>query len=284
MDNFLAIIVKPDNIPIVGMVLIFGLALWWSIRQSIRHAPEIDTDAPGKLHTWPYLTRVELLAALVLIIVLIIWSILIDAPLEEAANPTVTPNPAKAPWYFLGLQEMLVYFDPWIAGVVLPSLIIIGLMLIPYLDTNEKGNGSYSLIERPFAASVFIFGFFVLGLMMIVLGVFFRGPGWNFFWPWEYWDPHKVVAITNVDLPQALGIMSPAGAFIIGAICVLGWYGSGVVYYIFFRRGPVIIKLGLVRYVLVSFLLLTMLAVPVKVLLRLLFNIKYVWVTPWFNV
>ena len=75
---------------------------------------------------------------------LLVWSLLVDAPLEEPANPTRTPNPSKAPWYFLGLQEMLVFFDPWHAGVVLPSFIIIGLMVIPYIDINPKGNGYYT--------------------------------------------------------------------------------------------------------------------------------------------
>ena len=79
----------------------------------------------------------------VLTIVLVVWGIALQAPLEQPASSTVAPNPSKAPWYFLGLQEMLVYFDPWMAGVVLPSLIIVGLMAIPYIDTNKNGNGYY---------------------------------------------------------------------------------------------------------------------------------------------
>ena len=78
-----------------------------------------------KIHTWPHLTRNEFLCALFVVVVLTLWASLIDAPLESPANPTRTPNPSKAPWYFLGLQEMLVYFDPWNAGVVMPSLIIV---------------------------------------------------------------------------------------------------------------------------------------------------------------
>ena len=79
-----------------------------------------------KIHTWPHLVRVEFLVTIFVLVVLVIWALLLDAPLEEPANPTRTPNPSKAPWYFLGLQEMLVYFDPWHAGVVLPTLIKIG--------------------------------------------------------------------------------------------------------------------------------------------------------------
>ena len=136
------------------------------------------------------------------------WSITIDAPLEEPANPTRTPNPSKAPWYFLGLQEMLVYFDPWHAGVVLPTLIIVGLMVIPFIDINPKGNGYYCFKDRKCEILTFIFGF-----SRFVGGddhhrhVFPR-PGLELFWPWQRWDPHKVVALTNVDLPYLLGIRS----------------------------------------------------------------------------
>jgi len=98
-----------------------------------------------KLHTWPFLVRSEFMMSILIIIVLTIWSLMLNAPLEQPSNPTRTPNPSKAPWYFLGLQEMLVFFDPWYAGVVLPSFIIVGLMLIPYLDINPKGNGYYTL-------------------------------------------------------------------------------------------------------------------------------------------
>ena len=110
-----------------------------------------------------------------------VWALLIDAPLEEPANPTRTPNPSKAPWYFLGLQEMLVYFDPWNAGVVLPSLIIVGLMVIPYIDINRKGNGYYCFKDRKWEILTFFFGFHILWIVMIIIGTFFRGPGWNLF-------------------------------------------------------------------------------------------------------
>ena len=118
--------------------------------------------------------------------VLIVWSILLKAPLEQPANRAVTPNPSKAPWYFLGLQEMLVYFDPWLAGVVLPSLIIVGLIAIPYIDKNPKGNGYYTFAERKVEITMFLFGFVILWSSLIVLGTFLRGPNWNFFGPFEY--------------------------------------------------------------------------------------------------
>src|SRR5262249_7273463 len=107
-----------------------------------------------------------------------------------------------APWYFLGLQEMLVYFDPWMAGVVLPTFILIGLMAIPYIDFNQSGNGYFSFQARKFAITFFLFGFLVLWVTLIVLGTFLRGPNWNFFGPFEYWDPHKVDPLVNINVSE----------------------------------------------------------------------------------
>ncbi len=276
-----------------------------------------------KVHVWPYLTRMELLSAIAATILLTVWSIMIDAPLEEPANPARTPNPSKAPWYFLGLQELLVYFDPWIAGVVLPTLIIVGLMAIPFIDPNPRGNGYYTFKERWFAISTFNFGFLVLWVAMIILGVFFRGPGWNLFWPWETWDPHKVVPLNNVDLnefialiPVKLGIGGPIELFLnpdgknpiwaavpgliaIGAFFALGhkYFGHvvcGLERLLLRRKAGSNLGatptpesfyrlMGPMRYHITAFLFVTMMGVVVKVILRQLFTIKYVLVLPWIN-
>ncbi|MFL5301463.1 MAG: hypothetical protein ACJ79R_14080 [Anaeromyxobacteraceae bacterium] len=236
---------------------------------------------PDKIHAWPYWIRAEFIAGCVLILVLMVWSLAIDAPLEEPANPTKTPNPSKAPWYFLGLQEMLVYFDPWMAGVVLPSLVIVGLMVIPYVDINPRGNGYYTWSERKFAITTFLVGFFGLWIGMIVIGVFLRGPGWNLFMPWDFWDPHKVVPLTNIDLPYFLGIRSTAVAMVFGLVCVLGWLVAiPVAVWVWKRETPFLQQLGAVRYGIVSALFMMMTGVVVKMALRLAFNIKYVLVIP----
>ncbi len=88
------------------------------------------------------------------------------------------------------------------AGVVLPSLVLVGLMAIPFLDFNKKGNGYYTIDERKFSYLIFQFGFLELWVTLIILGTFFRGPNWNIFGPFEHWDPHKVLALNNVDLSQ----------------------------------------------------------------------------------
>lgn len=252
-------------------------------------AKEKDSQvSEDELHTWPYLLRKEFLAAIIVMIILMIWSIALDAPLEEPSDPSLTPNPAKAPWYFLGLQEMLVYFDPWIAGVVFPSLIVLGLMVIPYVDINPKGNGYYTFKERKFAVLTFCFGFHILWILLIIVGVFMRGPGWLWFWPWEEWDSHRIVAETNYDLTQFIGIDSKSllGSIIGGGIVTIYFFlGMTVPYLIMkMRKSQMLEKLGIIRYSIVVFLFLSMLGLPVKMVLKLVLHLKYIWVTPWFNI
>jgi hypothetical protein len=231
-----------------------------------------------------------MISLIVCSIVLIVWSILLKAPLEQPANRSVTPNPSKAPWYFLGLQEMLVYFDPWLAGVVLPGLIIAGLIAIPYVDKNPKGNGYYTFNERKAEITLFLFGFVILWSSLIVLGTFLRGPNWNFFGPFEFWDIHKLEALVNVNLSdyvwvRALGTSPPSNWFvreIFGILLVL--------VYVFVL--PVVLakasfkryydQLGAPRYYVTAFLFLMMMALPIKMLLRWLFNLKYLVAIPEF--
>jgi hypothetical protein len=294
MHNVWELISKPDNIPIVGLLVLVILYTWWYFHKALKNDRQgfLDENTLSeKIQVWPNLVRVEFLGALFVMVILIFWSFLIDAPLEEAANPTLTPNPSKAPWYFLGLQEMLVYFDPWIAGVVMPSIIIVGLMAIPYIDVNEKGNGYYTFKERKFAILTFCVGFLILWVSLIVLGTFWRGPGWYFFFPWQEWDTHKVVALTNVDLSELFGIhtrhadnsLNPA-AIIFGIVVIAAYYSTAGLYWMKKKNSEIMKKLGFMKYNIVAFLFLTMTALPIKMVLRIALNIKYILVTPWFNI
>jgi hypothetical protein len=242
---------------------------------------------PDKVHTWPYLVRLEMLVGTVVMALMTIWSIVVDAPLEEPANPTKTPNPSKAPWYFLGLQELLVYFDPWFAGVVLPGMIIVGLMVIPYVDINPKGNGYYCFKDRWFSVSFFLFGFLVLWIATVIIGTFIRGPGWYLFLPGEYWDVHKTVAITNVDWSQKFGITDPMAAMAFGAASVVAFlFGPPAVWWkLKYKSSPTLQKLGAVRYWIVAFFVMSTAGVVVKMVLRLGFNVKYIMLGPMgFNI
>ena len=251
-------------------------------------ARERKLPVDDKIHTWPHLVRMEFLVTLFVLVALTVWALTVDAPLEEPANPTRTPNPSKAPWYFLGLQEMLVYFDPWHAGVVLPSLIIVGLMVIPYIDINPRGNGYYCFRDRKWEILTFFLGFHILWITMIMIGTFFRGPGWNLFWPWQKWDPHKVVVLTNVDLPYLVGFRDYWWSAAFSLVMIGVYFIATIALFYFFVlkvKGKAFLeRWGMVRFSIAAVLISLMLALPAKMALRLLFNVKYILVTPWINV
>ncbi len=314
------ILATPDNIPITLLLFVMPFYTWYGLRQAFandRLIEQLEKDPalakthhrktqpwkPGwvrEVHVWPYLLRIEFLAAIIVTVILIVWSIALNAPLEEPANPTLTMNPSKAPWYFLGLQEMLVYFDPWMAGVVLPSLIIVGLIVIPYIDTNPLGAGYYTFKQRKFAIWTFIFGFIVLWISMIIIGTMIRGPGWMWFWPGMTWDHNRLIFEVNRDLHEIVdgwlfaiagvrpfSYMVPkilfGGAVTTAYLVAAGWAIHKLIVWTPFSR-RIYARMSLLQYAVMQVFLITMLALPVKMILRLLFRIKYVWVTPWFNV
>ena len=133
-----------------------------------------------KVNTWTHLMLPEFVALMAMTAFLIFLSAILQAPLLEEANPNVTPNPAKAPWYFLGLQELLSYWDPQIAGVMIPLVLGVGLfMAFPYIDRNPETHPS----KRKFA--IMFYTFFLAGAgVLTIIGVLFRGPGWNWTYPW----------------------------------------------------------------------------------------------------
>jgi len=146
--DFRQIVGKPDNVPIVSMLFIVAYFTWLYFSRAVDNDERIaaglplrEAEANEKVLTWPDLVYTELICMVLLTAILIAWGVALPAPLEEPASSVKTPNPSKAPWYFLGLQEMLVYYDPWMAGVVLPSMILVGLMALPYIDFNKLGNG-----------------------------------------------------------------------------------------------------------------------------------------------
>ena len=296
--NFKRIVTAPDNVPIVAMIFIFGYFTWYALRKACENDRRIEKGEPTieavesqeKVLVFPYLIFIEFVVALFYAIGLVIWSLLLKAPLEEPANPTISPNPSKAPWYFLGLQEMLVYFDPWIAGVLLPTFIILGLCAIPYIDKDPKASGFYCFKQRRFAITAFLFGFWILWILLIVVGTFLRGPNWNFFGPFEVWDVHKVVPLLNVDLSQyfwikGLGVGLPKfwGLRELPGFLVLAAYYGGLPWVLSktLFKGPHK-KLDAVRYSILVILFLTMLALPIKMYLRWAFNLKYIVSIPEF--
>jgi len=289
--NFFQIIAKPDNVPISMMIILVGFFTWLGFRRAAinddrleRGESLLEAGAEDKVLVWPDLVYIELIALTLCTVFLVVWAMVLRAPLEQPADPNLAPNPAKAPWYFLGLQELLVYFDPWIAGVLLPGLIIVGLSALPYLDRNPRGNGYYTFKERRFVIWVFMFGWLILWLLLIIFGTFLRGPNWNFFGPYEHWDPHRPAALLNVDFRDIFW-----ARLLNRGIPEVWWIreGPGIVLVLaYFFVSPVVLRatvfrriyaqMGLVRYSVMIMLLLWMFLVPIKMALRWTLNLHYI--------
>ena len=251
--NFWLIVSKPDNVPIVMMVFLVGFFVWFAMYKAtandvrVAHGEPLfeKTEVEDRIFTWPDLVFSEFICMVVLTVVMVIWSIALKAPLEEPANPALAPNPSKAPWYFLG------YF---------------------------------TFRERRVEIALFLFGWLVLWSQMIVIGTFLRGPNWNFFGPFEFWDQNKVEALVNVDLSEyfwikLLHIGLPGNWFLreLPGILIIAFYFFAV---------PVLLsktrwfkkyyeKMGPARYYVGVTLFLFMMLLPIKMYCRWLFNLKY---------
>jgi hypothetical protein len=309
-SNFQKIVAKEDNVPITMLIYSVGFFTWLALYRAVQNDERIARGEPvleklddEKVLVWPDLVYTELIAMIIATFVLIVWAVLLKAPLEQPATSAKAPNPSKAPWYFLGLQEMLVYYDPWMAGVVLPTFIIIGLMAIPYIDFNRLGNGYYSFKERWFAVTTFLFGFVVLWVTLIVLGTFLRGPNWNFFGPFSYWDPHKVDPLNNINVSQIFWLKwfgKPLEDFKVQYGNFLGPIirelpGIVLVLLYLVALPPLLartvmrtyfIKMGFFRFMILVTLLQFMAALPIKMVLRWTMNLKYIVAIPeiFFNI
>jgi menaquinol-cytochrome c reductase cytochrome b/c subunit len=137
-------------------------------------------EAQDKVHTWPHLLVIEFAAILIVTAALTVFSALVKAPLLGLADFNKTPNPSKAPWYFLGLQELLTMFHPLVAGVTIPGMALFLLILAPFVDKNPSNKPK----DRKFAISIFTL-FLVMWAVLVIIGSFFRGPGFNFTFPWN---------------------------------------------------------------------------------------------------
>jgi hypothetical protein len=141
---------------------------------------DVRAEPVDKVHVWPHLLVVEFVAALVMTAFLLLFSIFVNAPLQPLANVNRTPNPSKAPWYFLGLQELLTMFHPMVAGVTIPGVGLFALILAPYTDRNPSNKPE----DRKFAIALMTI-FLMFWAVLVIIGVFFRGPGFNFTFPWR---------------------------------------------------------------------------------------------------
>ena len=226
----------------------------------------------GKMEpVYPGFMFKEMLAALVCLLALAWLAMLVHAPLDVPADPAFTPNPAKAPWYFLGVQELLVYFDAWLAGVVIPLVVVAALVAIPFLDSDPHGAGQYAWRSRRAAVIPFTAGL-LLWVLLTAMAAWFRGSNWDWYWPWESWGMAKPSRTGFASLPWPAGLTLICGYYL-GGFLLLGAFLR--------RRYPIWGKWRLAVY---RFLALSMAAVAIKVVLRLAFNLRYLLVTPWFRI
>jgi menaquinol-cytochrome c reductase cytochrome b/c subunit len=141
---------------------------------------DVKTTPTDKVHVWPHLLAVEFAAALAMTAFLLVFSTFVNAPLLAMANVNRTPNPSKAPWYFLGLQELLTMFHPMVAGVAIPGVGLAGLALAGYIDKNPSNKPE----DRKFAIGMMTL-FLMFWAVLVIIGSFFRGEGFNFILPWR---------------------------------------------------------------------------------------------------
>jgi hypothetical protein len=297
-DHVRWLVTQPDHLAITGIGCIIVLFVWVGFRRMAindarlsRGQDPVEADESEPVPAWPAILRIELAILLILTAILIAWAVLVPAPLEAPADPHHAPNPAKAPWFFIGFQEFLVYFDPWIAGAVLPLIILFGLLALPYLDTNPQGSCYYTLRQRPLAVVTFMFGFVVLWLVPVFIGTFLRGPNWAPMSLFEPWDTQQMTRQPERDFaelffnapepdPGADPRVSSAtlgfarhvpGITLIGLICV---------------ALPVLIQkllfpdlmraTGISRYLLAWILWAGLLLVPLKMVLYWVFDVQYI--------
>lgn len=304
-DWFYVQVTEAKHVPTIGFLALTVFFGWLSLRQAAvndayieqnREIPE-KAEAEKDVLTWPDLVFTEFLSTLFVTVVLMVWALTLNAPLEEPAAATFSPNPAKAPWYFLGLQELLVFFDPWIAGVLIPTFIIIGLMAVPYMDRNPRGNGYYTFIQRPFAISTFLFMWYILWVGPIVQGTFLRGPNWAFFGVFEPWDTAKTASARNIvlsdiiwvdilgTLPPQTGLEIPLFLLnlpvdpfireIFGFLFLAAYFIIPPLVLARTWMKDLYLKLGILRYGILCFLGLSMIGLPIKMYLRWVFEFKY---------
>lgn len=259
---------SPDAAAAVLLVLFTGLALLaWAWPHQAR------ADAAQTVTTWPHLLRRELIATLVTLLLLSWWAMALELPLGAQADPRFTPPLAKAPWFFVGVQEQLQYLDSWLGGAVLPALMVMGLCLLPYLD-RSRGR------RVPLAV---LLALLLLWYLPMVVGQLFRSEHWALHPAWLDPPLASSLAVAPRSLADLLGLGRGAGA-VLGAVLCLGPLALLPLAWLRWRRRQWAARMGGGRFVVAGVLLLALAGVVLKVLLAGALDVRYLWVTAWFRI
>jgi quinol-cytochrome oxidoreductase complex cytochrome b subunit len=242
-----------------------------NVSVSMLNGNPIKGNGESKVPSWPHLVLREGIAALAVLALLLSASILLHAPLGLPGSAGISSAEAKAPWYLVGLQELLVYFEPWLAGAVIPLLIVLGLLALPFVDSRSISPGR-RLRDRWFAVTFYAIGF-SLWCGLIVVGMLFRGPGWTFCLPGRLCEPPSI--LDEGSLSGAIGISSDLAFGIVLMLCVMGAVGGT---FLLARR---LTTQGVPRPLLkggaAAIFVVTLLAVLLKISLHLLLGVRSIF-------
>lgn len=237
-------------------------------------APSVEPgDAPKALRVpaWPHLVRREVLAAQAVVLGVLLLAVAFDAPLGTRATPAAAPPELKAPWYFVGLQELLVYLDTWVVGGLLPVATIAVLVALPFLDRRRDGSPALSQLGR----RVLLAGMLLAWSLPSITGAFLRGPSWTFLWPWQTWNAQLATNAPRCNLAEALGF--GGHEHVVGATALATWVGVSFAALRWWRGRSGLPGLGGLRGASVALLAAFFGGIVLKILLQLLFGITSVF-------
>lgn len=296
-EGFRRLVLDCERLPVLALALLTGFFLWLARHRSQDRDAQSECQLPDA--AWPGFSSGELGVAMLVLGVVAACAFLLKAPLAAVADPALAPNPAKAPWFLVGLQELRVYFDPWIPGMLLPGLVLVTLIALPHLDRrpNDADRGGFAeahggVSPEPVAPGLvflFLFGWWVLWLLPMVIGAFLRGPHWSVFGPFETWDearPHHGTAVPLSEIiwsrlldlgpPQSWLLRELPGIALVALYfgllpLLLPWWK--VTRGLF---GPTRKRLHGWRFYVVIVLVLAMMIVPLKMISWWLFDVEFI--------
>jgi hypothetical protein len=268
---------EPDAVALLLLLFAVAGALALALRAQRGRLAPVEPgpppEPPAMVTTWPHLVRLELIAALVALLLVSWWAIALPTTLGPPANPSVTPAVTKAPWFFVGVQEMLHYFDAWLAGVVLPLASVVGLCALPYLDRSGGRR----------APRIVVAALLALWLTPMIVGLLARGEHWALQPAWRPSTPDEVQPRALLSLADRLRL-GPVSGQLLGGGAVLGPWVMLVALWLPLRRRGWARRLGLGRYLAVGGAALVLLLIVLKVLLVGVADVRYLWITPWFRI